>query len=266
MEELRMMLRSFLSECASIFVGLEVSLPMVLILLGNIIFFYSAASPIIAYADENPPTFETDLNAIVQVGDWLVIFILPPVDNLWVKCNASRSSDFRVSFSPKEIQYGREVSVVYAQLESEGVYNLLISFSSNNAWNGTIGVYASDRDFYGKNKPASITSQGYFIELYAIKMTPNDNKTANYRINIVLVAQKVGSSSIFNIKFPTPVNALFFALISAFIAYINIFFVLDSYFKSKREGVSKFRWMLVGVSILASLYVLYQVYWIIVGG
>lgn len=238
---------------------------MILTLLSGTMFFYLTEFPFLVYTNENS-AFETNLNAVIQVGDWLTIFIVPPVDNLWVKCNASRSSDFRISFSPKEIQYGREVSVIYVQLESEGIYSLSVSFQSNKLWNATIGVYTSDRDFYGKTKPASITSQGYFVELYSVRMIPNENKTANYRLNMVLIAQKTASSSFFNIKFPTPVNTALFVLVSAFLAYINLFFILDSYFKNKSEGVSKIRWILIALLILFSIYVLYQFYWMIVGG
>ncbi|MCX8171501.1 MAG: hypothetical protein N3E47_05990 [Candidatus Bathyarchaeota archaeon] len=265
LEESRMALKIFLNNTSSLINLGDFSLKFFTIYLSSLIIFSLMAAPAPAYTEENPTAFEVNLDTVIRVGDWLAIFILPPVDNLWVKCNASRSSDFRISFSPREIQYGREVSVIYAQIESEGIYSLLVSFYSNNAWNGTIGVYTNNRDFYGKNKPASITSQGYFIELYAVKMMPNENKTANYVINVVLIAQKTTPSGFFDIKLPTPVNAAFFALVSAFVAYINIFFILDSYFKSRSEGVSKVRWALIGLLILVSFYVLYQFYWMILG-
>lgn len=263
-----MALKNFSSNWSSIFINLgNFSMAfLIMILLGSVMIFHLTEISALIYADENPAEFEINFDAVIQVGDWLTIFILPPVDTLWVKCNASRSSDFRVSFSPKELQYGREISVIYVQLESEGVYSLLVSFHSNNLWNATIGVYTNDRDFYGKTKPASVTSQGYFVELYTVRMMPNENKTANYRINMVLIAQRTAPLGLFNIKFPTPVNAALFVLLSAFIAYINAFFILDSYFKNRSEGVSKVRWVLIALLILFSTYVLYQFYWMIVGG
>gem|GEM_PF-2045943 len=266
---IEMALKNFHSKWSNIFINLgnfsSASL-IILILLSSVASLHSTEVSALIYTDENPAAFEINLNAVIQVGDWLAIFILPPVEDLWVKCNASRSSDFRISFSPRELQYGREISIIYVQLESEGVYNLLVSFQSSNLWNATIGVYTGDRDFYGKTKPASTTPQGYFIELYSARMMPNENKTSNYRLNIVLIAQKTSPSSFFNIKFPTPVNAALFALISAFIAYINAFFIIDSYFKNKSEGVSRIRWALIVLLILFSIYVLHQFYWMIVGG
>lgn len=237
-----------------------------LTLLLGIITSLSYTKLIIVHAEESYAVHETSFSEIIQVGDWIAVFIFPPVEGLWVKCNASKSSDFRVSFSTNDIQAGRRCSIIYMQPKTEGIYNLLLSFYSSNEWNGTVGVYTLDYGFYGKNKQSSLTPQGYFIELRTIKMKPNNNQTANYRIIISIIAQNISLSAVrlFNIKFPAPISMVFFALIGASIAYINAFFVIDSYFRSKTEEISKTRWVLIILLIVVSLYVLYYIYQVII--
>lgn len=209
-----------------------------------------------------------DFNVEVLAGDTLAVFIWPPVENLSVDCNPLKSSGFRVLFSSREVQYGgrQEISVVYMQPRTEGVYNVILSFSSNVKWNGTLGVYTGTVEFYKRVGSVDFTSQGYLITLHTIGMKPVDNQTSSYKINITLKAYSSTSSNPFFFKFPTPVNMALFILVILAAVYINAFFILDSFFKSRTEGISKVRWVLVGLLILASIYILYQIYGLFSGG
>jgi len=218
----------------------------------------------LAFAEDTTINFDAE----VLTGDTLAVFIWPPVDNLSVDCRPLRSGDFRILVSSREVRYGgsQEISLIYIQPRSGGIYNIQILFNSNSGWNGTLGVYTSESEFYRRIGSVSVTSQGYFITLHTINILPRDNQTSGYRININLKAYNIASSNIFFINFPTPINMALFVLVSVAVGYINAFFILDSFFKSKTEGVSKIRWALVALLVLASIYVLYQVYGLVSGG
>ncbi|MEM2341200.1 MAG: hypothetical protein QXX94_00915 [Candidatus Bathyarchaeia archaeon] len=198
----------------------------------------------------------------ILVDDTLAILIWPPVENLSVDCIPPRSGGLRVLFSFKEERLWGNVSLVYVQPRNEGIYNLLVNFRSSVEWSGIIGVYTSDREFYGGAGSVSATPQGYFITLSGpIKMPQGD-----WKIIITLNVQGGSSSTFFSLKFPTPVNMALFILFSGILAYFNAFFILDSYFKSKTEGVSKIRLIIVSLLIFVSAFILYQVYNVMVGG
>lgn len=198
----------------------------------------------------------------ILVDDTLAILIWPPVENLSVDCIPPRSGGFRVLFSLKEERLEGNVSLVYMQPRNEGRYDLVVIFRSGVEWNGIIGVYTRDREFYGGIGSVSITSQGYFITLSGpIKMPQGD-----WKIIITLYAQGGSSSTLFSLKFPTPVNMALFILFSGILAYFNAFFILDSYFKSKTEGVSRIRLIMVSLLIFVSALILYQAYNMMVSG
>jgi len=247
--------RRFILRFKYVFLGLITLISLINSMLGSVL------------AEDTAISF----NAEVLTGDTLAVFIWPPVDNLSVDCKPLKSGDFRILVSSREAWYrGSQeiplISLVYVQPRSGGTYVIQIFFSSNSRWNGTLGVYTSESEFYKGIGSASLTSQGYFVTLHTINISPRDNQTLSYKININLKAHNTASSNILFINFPTPMNMALFVLISVAIAYVNAFFILDSFFKSKTEGTSKIRWVLVALLVLVSVYVLYQIYGLVSGG
>lgn len=205
-------------------------------------------------------------NIEILANDTLAVIIWPPVTNLSVDCVSPSSNVFRVAFFSREIDpYKRETSIIYMQPRVRGRYDLLISFNSNTTWHGVIGVYTIDSDFYGRIGSPTVTSQGYFVVLKEIEVPNENNQTLGYVVRIMLQAYSRGPSSIFFIRFPEPVNMAIFILIGVAVAYLNTFFILDSYFRSKSEGISKIRWIMVGLLVAVSLYILYWLYTVMSG-
>ena len=200
------------------------------------------------------------------VNDTLAIYIEPPVESISVDCDSLKSNSFRVAFFSNETQYGKSLSLVYMMPRYEGEYVLLVSFSSSRGWNGTIGVYTSDSDFYKGVGSVTYTSQGYFVRLHTIRVSPKDNVTSDYKIKVVLQVYNISSSLISIFNFPTPINMGLFIATGIAVVYFDAFFFMDLYFKNKREGVTRTRWALAGLLILVSFFILYQIYIWMSGG
>jgi len=209
-------------------------------------------------------SFSFNLNMLMD--DWLAIYIQPPVKDLKVDCNSTMRGGFRVSFSSEEIYMQQPASAVYLQPRSKGTYSILVSFTANFTWSATVGVYTFNREFYGRAMPVANTPSGYFVIFPKIEGGSEGNSSRSYKINIFLSSYEIASSDVFSIKLPTPVNMSLFILASAALTYVNVFLVVDLYFKSKIEGISKVRLILIGLSILASLLILHLFYGAISGG
>jgi len=242
----------------------EVSLRNIfLALIPTILLLIMTASAFCLF-EEASTDFELTFNFLVN--DTLAIYIEPPVESISVDCDSLKSNSFRVAFFSNETQYGKSLSLVYMMPRYEGEYVLLVSFSSSRGWNGTIGVYTSDSDFYRGVGSVTYTSQGYFVRLHTIRVSPKDNVTSDYKIKVVLQVYNISSSLISIFNFPTPVNMGLFIAIGIAVVYFDAFFFIDLYFKSKREGVTRARWALAGLLILVSFFILYQVYIWVSGG
>jgi len=242
----------------------EVSLRNIfLALIPTILLLIMTASAFCLF-EEASTDFELTFNFLVN--DTLAIYIEPPVESISVDCDSLKSNSFRVAFFSNETQYGKSLSLVYMMPRYEGEYVLLVSFSSSRGWNGTIGVYTSDSDFYRGVGSVTYTSQGYFVRLHTIRVSPKDNVTSDYKIKVVLQVYNISSSLISIFNFPTPVNMGLFIATGIAVVYFDAFFFIDLYFKNKRESVTRARWALAGLLILVSFFILYQVYMWVSGG
>jgi len=237
-----------------------------LVLIPAIMLFLVAITPILCFLEEKSTDFEFAFNFLAN--DTMAIYIRPPVENISVDCNSLKSNSFRVAFFSNETQYGERFSLIYMMPRYEGKYALLVSFSSSKTWNITIGVYTSDSEFYRGAGSVMYTSptQGYFVILHTFKVSPKNDTTSDYKIKIILQVYSKNPSIISLFNFPTPINMILFIAASIAVIYFNAFFFIDSYFKSKREGMSKARWALIALLIIISIFILYQVYNLVSGG
>ena len=199
--------------------------------------------------------------------DILSIEIRPVVENLRVNYSSSNSRGIEIHLYSNRTLGIYYFSEVYIIPRSEGTYDITVEFSSKSPWNCEIGVYTNNYTFYGKYPV--LTSLGPFIQLtppFGVD-SKEDNQTVSYRIRIILSVESYEKKpELFpSFKFPTPVNAALFILTSFILAYINAFFILDTYFKSKVEEVSRFRLALICLIILVSLFILYQLRFLMAG-
>jgi len=186
-------------------------------------------------------------NLDVLEGDWLTVYIHPAVQE--VSFNSTGSGiDFRVSTN-YTLQY-RQITAIWVSPESQGEFDLRITFQSKSAVNYTIGVYSRNPDFYGR----AVKFYGEFGEFFTFTHPPG-----NRTINIILNSHRQ-SRSFFHIELPTPVNAALFLATTGFIAYFNIFLICDTYFKNKKESVSNRRWLVCGIVMIISAFAIYQLY------
>ncbi len=180
-------------------------------------------------------------------GDVLTIYIYPVVRD--ISLNSSGSGIF-LSIRTNYTVQSQENTAIWMLPESQGVFNMTMSFQSDEAFDYTIGVYSRNPDFYGK----SVKFSGDFGTIYTHSGPPG-----NWTIIILLTSQRQ-SRSIFHIELPTPVNAALFLAAAGFISYFNIFFVCDTYFKNKKESVSNRRWLVCGIVMVISAFAIYQLY------
>jgi len=185
--------------------------------------------------------------------DTLAIYIRPVVKNLSAEGSSSDSNSFRVAFFTNETQY----SLVYMVPRSEGNYNLTISFRTESAWNYTVGVFTDSKEFYPSSDFEPLQYGGYLVRLYPLTTI---SSPGNFTLTFIVSAQRRSPSFFSFIEFPTSINAVLFIAVIALLGYVNAFFLLDLNFKRKIESVSRKHWFLLGLLIIASVYVIYQIY------
>ncbi|MDH5794470.1 MAG: hypothetical protein OEZ24_00030 [Candidatus Bathyarchaeota archaeon] len=191
--------------------------------------------------------------------DVLAVYIKPILESVSVGCEPlGQAGPFNVEIQTDHTDnlFGTKTGI-WVRFESEGRYNLTINFQSNETWDYTIGVYTQNFDFYEDYYGKNVKTYGYFLELP--QGTPSTRPPGNSTI-IITVDIHGFSSSIFSIELPTPVNSVLLVTAAGFIVYFNVFLLLDTYFKNKKEMVSNRRWFLSGIVFIISALAIYQLY------
>jgi len=197
-------------------------------------------------------------------NDILTIYLSPPVENLSARCTPiTQNGVYSLSIATKYLdpyvmRMRREVSAVWIQPTKPGIYNLTIRFFSNHTWEYLLGVYSRNYDFYSDYYGRRIEVNKFFIEL----QDPLSRNMGEWTISIMLRVERMAApSSIFSsIKLPTPVNFAIFMAVLGLMAYVNSFLIIDTYFKSRREIISRSRWILVTLVAFISILIAYQLY------
>jgi len=119
-------------------------------------------------------------------------------------------------------------------------------------------VYSRNYDFYSDYYGKRIEVSKFFIKL----QDPLSRNMGEWTINIMLIVERMAApSSIFSsIKLPTPVNFAIFMAVLGLMMYMNSFLIIDTYFKSRREMISRSRWILVALVAFISILIAYQLY------
>jgi len=106
-------------------------------------------------------------------------------------------------------------------------------------------------NIYTQEKPVLIFCHGKSISPEQIPK--------NWTIIVILEIHSL-SPSFSYITLPTPVNFAILVAAVGLIGYVDSFIIIDTYFKSKKEIISYGRWIIVGVALLISAYLAYQMY------
>ena len=230
-------------------------------------FFLLASLVIIIFAlpaKVDPPA-DHDLNADypfrkvdVLQGDIFTIFFGSNVKNLSANCQSlTQNGSFYLSISTayEEPHLGK-VIVVGVQLKKPRTYNLTIYLNADDPRNYTLGVYTRHLGFY-----ESYWGRGISLREYFVKHAFFSRHTGKWMIIIPLESHVSISPSRFpRLILPTSVNLILLLAIWLLMFYVNSFAFLDTYFRSKREKVSYGRWIIIGLMMLISIYLAYQVY------
>jgi len=190
-------------------------------------------------------------------NDVLTVYIKPVAEQVSVDCeplDRGKPFDLQISTNYTDTLFGR-ITAVWMRPESRGKYNLTIAFQSGKVWDYMIGVYTRNvdfyLDFYGKN----VKFSGNFGQFFTFTRQSGD-----WTINIILESHGQQSSSIFNVELPTPMNAVLFLTAAGLVAYFNLFLVVDTYFKNKKETVSTKERILIAIVVIISAFAVYYLY------
>lgn len=231
------------------------------LLFAALLVFISQVFPIgVCTSKDNSLNIDRPVSKVdVLERDVFVVFLSPKIENLSARCQPLRRGGlFDLSISTRYVDfYLGEVSVVGVQLNEPGTYNLTISFASNESWKYTLGVYTRSLKFYEEHWGQGIVTRGSFVERASFM-----RHSGNWTIIIPLESHRFANSLSYfpNITFPTPVNMALLLATWILIVYVNSFVFLDTYFKSKKEIVSYTRWIMMGIMMLISVYLAYQIY------
>ncbi|RLI11972.1 hypothetical protein DRO35_04120 [Candidatus Bathyarchaeota archaeon] len=188
--------------------------------------------------------------------DVFVVFITPRTENLSANCQPLNSGgSFDLSISTNYIStYLGVVSAVAVQPNTHGTYKITIRLNNSEPWNYTLGVYTRDIGFYEEYWGRNLSVRGTFIEHSCFSRYPG-----NWTIIIILKSHNPSGSSFFpSITLPTPFNMALLLAVWILIIYVNSFAFIDTYFK--KEMVSNARWIIVGIMMLISIYLAYQIF------
>lgn len=200
-------------------------------------------------------------NVEMQAYDGLTVYIEPAVDGLTALCDpleANRpfalyvASNTSIPLSPKPISR----SLVQLSPESESYYNITLSFESPRPWQIRIGVVTDDPKAYTGFVAVEPKGSRYFVEL----VSGVNEAPGSYVVNIFAHARGIRSSSPFGVQVPSAFNSVFVLLVALSLAYVNIFAVVDAYFRTKSEGISRQRRIGVALMIVGSIILVYWVY------
>ena len=198
-----------------------------------------------------PMSTHLNLDLEMLSGDVLIIYISPPVENLSAVCQTNKL--FRMYLAVNESSR----SIVQVQPRSPGSYNITVAFQSPVAWGFSVGVLTINPSLYVGFSNATYTQNGYFIEFLS---GFNLSKEISEFSILVNAYAKGSGGGLFNFELPKSINAFLFVAAFALISYSNAFFIISTYFKDKAEGVSRRRWIGLGILVLVSAFAIYQVY------
>ena len=146
---------------------------------------------------------------------------------------------------------------------SEGSYNLTVMFQTERAWNYTLGVLTSKASFYSQYTDILHTGRGGIVTFYSrtIEASPGNSTLIlmlNSHADDPNPAPPGSPFALFTL--PQSLSFLVFAAVTVLLGYANAFLMTDSYFRSKKDILSRGRWVSIILLLAVSLVVIYLLY------
>lgn len=215
---------------------------------------------VVASGPGNGEVAEYDFPKVnILEGDLLVLTLSPPVENIQVYARGAEMGEFSLlvltnSSLAIPILTGR-VSMVQIIPEST-LTNLTVTFDSNTTVKMLYGVLTNNYTYYRRVSSDYYTfSNGILVILQPQMTIPRGASKITFILNRI----KVKSSGGFLVELPPLATILPFAAAAVLLAYLNAFVIVDSYYISKREELSRARKL--GVVLLIALSAL-AIYWL----
>lgn len=192
-------------------------------------------------------------------GDLFVVTFSPPVENIQVYVKGSEMKDFSLlvltnSSLAIPVLTGR-ISIVQL-IPQSSLTNLTMTFDSNMTVKMLYGILTNNYTYYRQVSSEYYTfSNGILVILQPRLTIPRGASKITFILNRI----SVKSSGGFLIELPPLATILPFAAAVAILAYLNAYVIVDSYYVSKREELSRSRKL--GVALLIVLSAL-AIYWL----
>ncbi|MEM3019544.1 MAG: hypothetical protein QW220_04910 [Candidatus Bathyarchaeia archaeon] len=198
--------------------------------------------------------FRISQEVSMRLGDVFYMAITPPASDLAAYCSPYSRQRFQL-YMAANVSFQ---SIVEVLPEEGGYYNVTITFLSPNPWRYGLGVLTGDPSWYERTATKVTRLQsGYYVEFQSGTEAP----PGNYTITITLSVRRVNpSGSLIELQFPTSMGLFLLALVASPLAYFNAFLIVDSYYRSKSEEVSRRRWIGVAVALILSALLLFILY------
>ncbi|MCX8183836.1 MAG: hypothetical protein N3F08_05405 [Crenarchaeota archaeon] len=190
-------------------------------------------------------------------GDLFVVTLSPPVENIQVYVKGSEMKDFSLlvltnSSLAIPVLTGR-ISIVQLIPEST-LTNLTMTFESNTTVKMVYGVLTNNYTYYRRVSSEYYTFSNGILAILQPQLTIPKGTS---KITFILNRVGVKSSGGFFIELPPLATILPFAAAVAILAYLNGYVIVDSYYVSKREELSRSRKLDIVLLIVLSALVIY---------
>lgn len=200
------------------------------------------------------------LNVNILESDIFVVALSPPVEDIQVNVETAEGKGYSSLVITNgslgiPVLTGR-VSLVELIPDSP-VTNLTVTFNSNSTTRMLYGILTSNYSYYKQ-----VSSDRYTLSNGIFVILPPQTEISSGASKLTFILSRVSKQNIegwFRIELPPLAIVLPFALAAILLAYLNAYILVDTYYVSIREELSRSR--KIGVAIFVGLSVLI-IYWL----
>jgi len=191
-------------------------------------------------------------------GDLFIVALSPPAENIQVHVKGDVVSSYSLLVLTNgslgiPVFTGR-VSMVQLIPESS-LTNLTVTFNSNTTIKMLYGILTDNYTYYKQISSEYYTfSNGILVILQPQVAIPRGASKITFILNRVRVRSSGGW---FPIELPPLATIIPFAAVVGILAYLNAYVIVDSYYVSKREELSRARKLGVVLLIGLSAFIIY---------
>jgi hypothetical protein len=200
----------------------------------------------------NVATFDTEIKTL----DAFILFLSQGIQALSTLAIPSKPGSIFELYTSVEL--GNE-TVVQLRPHTAATYNLTVNFNSVMPWNFSFGVFTKNRASYAGFTKQRLAGAGYVIEFLSGWNQPPGSWSFIFNIKATSLVQE-DQARIGTITLPSVPNPVALVILAGGLAYPNMFLLVDAYFRSKREALSKRRLFAIGLAMTFTLIVFYEAF------